>query len=124
MKCKNLYVSISVIAILLPALTVSAQHMIPSDLVNRLDHLEIESIETYIGIALDTQPDLGEQPWNSSNNQSNGDITLLRSFEFKSQRCREIQITIKKGSYTDHRTFSYCQDDDFQWQRLTYLGIL
>ena len=120
MRCKRIVIHICVMAVLLPALPLSAEHLIPSDIVNRLDEYEIESIETYIGIALDTMPDSGNQPWYSSNNQANGDIKIIRSFEFNFQSCREIQITIKTNSYTDQRTFNYCHVGDFLWQPLTY----
>ena len=106
-------------AMLIPPLPLSAEHLIPSTIANRLDQYELESIETYIGIALDTIPDLGKQPWYSSNNQATGDIRIIRSFEFNSRNCREIEITIKTSTYSDKRTFSYCQED-FQWKPLTY----
>lgn len=120
-RCTKLNFCFNAIATFLLAFPVSAQNLIPSDLADRLDEQGIESIETYIGIALDTQPDLGKQPWYSTNNQVNGDIKILRSFEYELQRCREIQITITKGIETDIRTFNYCKNDDLEWQHLQYI---
>jgi len=119
MQCTKITARICFVAMMLAALRLSAEHLVPSDVANRLDEYELESIETYIGIALDTIPDLGKQPWYSSNDQATGDIKIIRSFEFDSKSCREIQIIIKTSTYTDQRTFSYCQEN-LQWQPLTY----
>jgi len=119
---QSLQVTVSfaaVVASIVP-LCLAAESLISSDLLDRLDEIEVESVETYIGIALDTQPDLGVQTWYSSGSDANGEIRLLRSFEFETRQCREIQIVIKKDNYTDHRTFSFCIDDDLQWWPLTY----
>jgi hypothetical protein len=100
--------------------TAGAEQLVPSEIVNRLDALEIESIDLNIVIALDTLVDLGEQQWYSSSNQVNGTIKVLRSFEFDTSMCREIQIMIKQEGSTDQRTISFCREVDLQWQRMTY----
>jgi hypothetical protein len=108
------------IAFMLPKLAVAAGQLVPSEIVNRLEELEIESIDLNIAIALDTLADQGIQPWFSSNNQANGSIKILRSFEFDSSLCREIEIIIKQEGATDKRAISFCRDNDLNWQRLTY----
>ena len=100
--------------------TAGAEQLVPSEIVNRLDALEIESIDQNMIIALDTLADLGEQQLYSSRNQVNGTIKVLRSFEFDTSMCREIQIMIKQETSTDQRTISFCREVDLQWQRLTY----
>ena len=101
-------------------LTAGAEQLVPSEIVNRLDALEIESIDLNIVIALDTLADFGEQQWKSPSNQVNGTIKVLRSFEFDTSVCREIQIMIKQKGSTDQRTISFCREVDLQWQRMTY----
>ena len=100
--------------------TAGAEQLVPSEIVNQLDALEIESIDLNIVIALDTLVDLAEQEWYSSSNQVNGTIKVLRTFEFDTSMCREIQIMIKQEGSTDQRTISYCREVDLQWQRMTY----
>jgi len=82
--------------------------------------LEIESIETSITIALDTLPDLGAQAWFSSSNRANGSIKILRSFEFASSMCREVEFVSKQNGFTYQQTINFCQDDDFYWHPLTF----
>lgn len=103
-----------------PALSYSAEQLVPSDIVSRFDALEIESIDTNISIALETLPDLAIQAWFSASNQASGTIKILRSFEFDSSMCREVQIVSKQDGFADQRTISFCQDDDFDWHPLTY----
>ena len=102
--------------------TAGAEQLVPSEIVNRLDALEIESIDQNMIIALDTLADLGEQRLYSSRNQVNGTIKVLRSFEFDTSMCREIQIMIKQEGSTDQRTISFCREIDLQWQRMTWRG--
>ena len=97
----------------------NAHHLLPPDIADRLDDYELELIETYIGIALDTLPDSGTQPWYGSGDQASGEIKVLRSFEFNALHCREIQLSVKKENYTDQRTFNYCQQN-LHWQPLSY----
>ncbi len=97
-----------------------AEQLVPSTIVNRLDALEIESIDQNMIIALETLADLGEQQLYSSRNQVNGTIKVLRSFEFDTSMCREIQIMIKQEGFTDQRTISFCREIDLQWQRMIY----
>ena len=104
-----------------PALSFSAGQLVPSDIVSRFDELEIESIDSNISIALETLPDLAVQAWFSATNQANGTIKILRSFEFDSRMCREVQIVSKQDGFADQRTVSFCQDDDFYWHPLTYI---
>lgn len=108
------------IAFMLPKLAIAAGQLVPSEIVNRLEELEIESIDLNIAIALDTLADQGIQPWFSSSNLANGTIKILRSFEFNSSLCREIQIIIKQDGASDKRTISFCRDNDLNWQRLTF----
>jgi hypothetical protein len=108
------------IAFMLSKLAIAAGQLVPSEIVNRLEELEIESIDLNIAIALDTLADQGIQPWFSSSNLANGTIKILRSFEFNSSLCREIQIIIKQDGASDKRTISFCRDNDLNWQRLTF----
>ncbi|MDH3380395.1 MAG: hypothetical protein OEQ39_26050 [Gammaproteobacteria bacterium] len=109
-----------VLATLWPALSFSAGQLVPSDIVNRFDELEIESIDTNISVALETLPDLSVQTWFSASNQASGTIKILRSYEIDSSMCRELQIVSKQDGFADQRTVSFCQDADLDWHPLAF----
>ena len=123
--CPAHFVKCCAFAAILSGRTVSAEQLVPSDLVSGFDELEIESIDINITIALDTLHDSGIQTWISSTNQASGHIKILRSYELESSMCREIEIVSKRIGFTDQRTVNFCQGEDFYWHLLSiFLKIL
>ena len=116
----SIKIGTSILTLIPFILTAGAEQLVPSEIVNRLDALEIESIDLNVVIALDTLADFGVQQWKSPSNQVNGTIKVLRSFEFDTSVCREIQIMIKQKGSNDQRTISFCREVDLQWQRMAY----
>ena len=101
------------------ALSASGGQLAPSDIASRFDESEVESIDTNIAIALDTLPDSWEQTWFSASNQANGLIRILRSFEFDSSPCREVEFVSRQDSFTYQQVINFCRDEDLFWYPLT-----
>ena len=102
-----------------PAFSASEVQLVPADIVSRFDHLEVESIDANITAALNTLPDSWTQTWFSANSQATGTLSILRSFDFNSSFCREVEIMSKQKGYRDQRTISFCRDADLSWRPLS-----
>ncbi|MGI9319729.1 MAG: hypothetical protein ACR2QW_20570 [bacterium] len=99
---------------------VFAVQLVPPDMVSGLDDLEVDSIDSSITYALNTLSEYGKQEWVSSNGIASGYIKILRSFEFDSHMCREIEIVSKRPGSSDQRTVSYCQGIGLDWYPLGF----
>jgi hypothetical protein len=73
-------------------------------------------ISEIAGNMLNADPDGSSRPWSNTKSGSSGNLSIVRSYEYKGMPCRDLEVDNRTGERKGQWALRMCQIKDGTWK--------